>query len=116
MDSNTAALALRTGDLEGILAAIAGDDAVEAEFPCPCGKANRVMIVRSGRTTLTWTDAERNHGATYAELNVVAHGSEAEAVEFLDKARADIMQVTGTGMAQLAAAMGGQVQGDFLVI
>jgi hypothetical protein len=112
MELSTVILALRTGDLEGVINAVPGDDAITDTVACPCGKDNVMVMVRAGCTLLIWDNVSLNHGYGSHEMVVKAFTSEHDAVSEMDRYKAELAQVKGH--RQLIAAVGGE--GDFMVL
>lgn len=95
MELSTASQALRTGDLEGVLSALPGDDTITDTLSCPCGQDNTLTIVRIGHTVLMWGNAPLNHGSGFSELDVRGYASEADAVAAMESFRAELALVAG---------------------
>lgn len=109
MDITLLSTMLRTGDLEGLLNSIVGDDTVTDAVSCPCGKDNVLTVIRVGHTVLTWTNAPTNHGQSFSDMEVVAYASESDAIEHLVNVRAQLARVTS-----LAAMFSGATVSDFI--
>lgn len=109
--SMSALNALAAGDFRAMLDGILSDDRIEGQSACPCGKANDLIVVRTGCVVIIWSDMVAKHGGGDDFcLDVTSYRSVAVAMQAMDAHRAEIAQLNG--MAQLINAVNGAAPVD----